>query len=195
MLVPKSSLRLETHTCIATSITKSLFSLQVCLKNSLGICKIAKIDHTNGSTIYFINMNSFYYTLRKEIVFVKLIYDQSVSYLFPHFENGLSTISLPVTSPSIHNLEEILANAAVLTDYNSAMNDPSIRNKIETHCKNILNEPAYNPDSIKEAINTTGKLLNNAFTMIGGFVKQGVSMAGEYINTKLEASEASQVAP
>jgi len=50
-----------------------------------GICKIAKIDHTNGSTIYFINMNSFYYTLRKEITFVKIAYEQSVSYLFPHF--------------------------------------------------------------------------------------------------------------
>lgn len=65
------------------------------------------------------------------------------------------------------------------------MNDPSIRNKIETHCKNIAQEPSFNPDSIKEAISTTGKLLNTAFTVIGGFVKQGVSKAGEYINTKL----------
>jgi hypothetical protein len=123
-------------------------------------------------------MNSFYYTLRKEIVFVKIPYEHSVSYLFPHFENGLSAISLPITSPSIHNLEEVLTNAAVLVDYNTAMNDPTVRNKIETHCKNIANEPAYNPDHIKEAINTTGKLLNNAFTLIGGFVKQGVSKAG-----------------
>jgi hypothetical protein len=163
---------------------KSLFTSGTS-KSNKGICKIAKIDHTNGSTIYFINMNSFYYTLRKEITFIKLVYDQSVSYLFPHFENGLSAISLPKNSPSISNLEEILGNAAVLTDYQTAMNDPSIRNKIEVHCKNIANEPAYNPDSIKEAISTTGKLLNNAFTMIGGFVKQGVSKAGEYINTKL----------
>lgn len=75
------------------------------------------------------------------------------------------------------------------------MNDPSVRNKIETHCKNIANEPAYNPDNIKEAINTTGKLLNNAFTLIGGFVKQGVSKAGEFISTKLEPAEGSQVNP
>ena len=64
----------------------------------LGICKIAKIDHSNGSTIYFINMNSFYYTLRKEITFVKIVYDQSITYLFPHFENGLSAISIPRNS-------------------------------------------------------------------------------------------------
>lgn len=82
-------------------------------------------------------MNSFYYTLRKDIIFIKITYEQSVSYLFPHFENGLSAISLPINSPSIHNLEEVLTNAAVLTDYNTAMNDPSIRNKIETHCKKI----------------------------------------------------------
>lgn len=92
-------------------------------------------------------------------------------------------------------MEEILSNAAHLTDLTTAMNDAGIRNKIETHCKNIANEPAYNPDSIKEAINTTGKLLNNAFTMIGGFVKQGVSKAGEFINTKLEQGEGGQVNP
>lgn len=84
-------------------------------------------------------MNSFYYTLRKEIVFVKINYEQTISYLFPHFENGLSAISLPRNSPSVHNLEEILANAATLTEYGQAMNDPSIRNKIETHCKNVAN--------------------------------------------------------
>jgi hypothetical protein len=92
-------------------------------------------------------------------------------------------------------LEEILANAAVLTDYTTALNDPSIRNKIETHCKNIATEPAYNEDSVKEAITTTGKLLNNAFTMIGGFLKQGVSKAGEYINTKLEPGQNGEVKP
>lgn len=135
--------------CIVTSTTKSHFLLQVPLYAMIGICKIAKIDHNNGSTIYFINMNSFYYTLRKEITFVKIVYEQSVSYLFPHFQNGLSCISLPKTSSSIHNLEEVLGNAAILTDYQMAMNDPSIRNKIETHCKNIANEPSYNPDSIK----------------------------------------------
>jgi hypothetical protein len=41
----------------------------------LGNCKIAKIDHSNNSTVYFINLNSFYYTLRKDIVFVELVYD------------------------------------------------------------------------------------------------------------------------
>lgn len=69
-----------------------------------GSCKIAKIEYGSASTVYFINMNSFYYTLRKEIVFVKLCYDETISYLFPHFENGLSTISLPKNSPQIHDL-------------------------------------------------------------------------------------------
>lgn len=113
----KSFSKSETPSCIVTLTTKSHYSPQVCFNVKIGTCKIAKIDHTNGSTIYFINMNSFYYTLRKEITFVKIIYEQSVSYLFPHFQNGLSCISLPKTSPSIHNLEEILGNAAILTDY------------------------------------------------------------------------------
>ena len=54
-----------------------------------------------------------------------------------------------------------------MTDFNTAMNDQAVKNKIETHCKNIEKEPVYNPDSIKEAISTTGKLLNAAFTTIG----------------------------
>lgn len=54
------------------------------------------------------------------------------------------------------------------------MNDPSIRNKIQTNCANILNEPVFNPDNVKEAISTTGKLLGMAFTTIGGFLKVGV---------------------
>lgn len=41
----------------------------------VGNCKIAKIDHSNNSTVYFINLNSFYYTLRKDIVFVELVYN------------------------------------------------------------------------------------------------------------------------
>ena len=73
---------------------KSMFTSGIYQNVIIGNCKIAKIDHNNGSTVYFINMNSFYYTLRKDIPFVKLVYDETVSYLFPHFDNGLSTITI-----------------------------------------------------------------------------------------------------
>ena len=58
------------------------------------------------------------------------------------------------------------------------MNDQKVRNKIEIHCPKISTEPVFNPDKIKQTINTTGKLLNNAFTVLGGFIKDGVSVAG-----------------
>lgn len=41
------------------------------------------------------------------------------------------------------------------------------------------------PDQIKEAISTTGRLLGAAFTTIGGFIKQGVKMTGDFIDNKL----------
>ena len=69
-----------------------------------GLCKIAKIENSNATTVYFINLNSFYYTLNKSIVFIKLEYPDTISYLFPHFDNGMSSITLPVGSPHIHNL-------------------------------------------------------------------------------------------
>lgn len=37
-----------------------------------GTCKVAKIDNPNQNTVYFINLNSFYYTLNKSVVFAKL---------------------------------------------------------------------------------------------------------------------------
>jgi hypothetical protein len=87
--------------------------------------------------------------------------------------------------PEVHNLEEALRNAANLIDYETAMNDSSIRSKIEQHCPNVNKEPVMNPDQVKEAISTTGKLLGTAFTAIGGFMKQGVRMAGDFIDNKL----------
>jgi hypothetical protein len=48
---------------------------------------------------------------------VKVAYEDTVSYVFPHFESGLSAISLLKTSPAIHNLDEILSNAAKLINY------------------------------------------------------------------------------
>lgn len=88
-----------------------------------------------------------------------------------------------------------MENAASLTNYETAMNDPTFRNKIETHCKNIAKESPYSSDSVKGAISDTGKLLNTAFTFLGGLMKQGVSKAGEYINTKLEPGQGGEVNP
>ena len=34
-------------------------------------------------------------------------------------------------------------------DYETAMNDQKVRNKIEIHCPKISTEPAFNPDKIK----------------------------------------------
>lgn len=59
-----------------------------------GICKVAKIENPNQNVVYFINLNSFYYTLNKSITFAKIEYDDTVSYLFTHFDNGLSSLTL-----------------------------------------------------------------------------------------------------
>lgn len=79
-----------------------------------GTCKIAKIDNPNHDIVYFINLNSFYYTLNKSVAFIKIVYDDTVSYLFPHFDTGLSSITLLKNSPMVNNFDEILKNAAVL---------------------------------------------------------------------------------
>jgi hypothetical protein len=100
----------------------------------IGTCKIAKLENNKNNPVYFINLNSFYYGIHKDIFFVKMIYDDTVSYLFPHFENGLSSITLLTTSPHIHSLDSILSNAATLFDYFHANDNPEIRNKILEHC-------------------------------------------------------------
>ena len=61
----------------------------------------------------------------------------------------MSTLSIAKGAANLHNLEEILSNAATLVDYETAINDENIRNKIETHCPKILTEPVFNPDKIK----------------------------------------------
>jgi hypothetical protein len=73
---------------------KSFFASGIQI-NKLGLLKIAKIDSSNNRTVYFINLNSFYYTLNKSITFAKIVYDDTISYIFPHFDNGLSSITLP----------------------------------------------------------------------------------------------------
>lgn len=83
----------------------------------VGTCKIAKIENPNQNVVYFINLNSFYYTLNRSVIFARLEYADTVSYLFPHFDNGLSSITLIKKDEIIHNFEEIISNAAVLVTF------------------------------------------------------------------------------
>lgn len=68
-----------------------------------GVCKIAKIDSAHETPVYFLNINSFYYTLSKSDTFARLEFDYSVSYVFSHFDNGLSAITLLKDDGLIHN--------------------------------------------------------------------------------------------
>lgn len=104
---------------------------------SSGTCKIAKIDNPNKNTVYFLNLNSFYYTLNKSVIFLKIVYHDTISYLFPHFDNGISSITILKSSPHVHNFEEVLANAATLMDYSEGVMNPEIGERIEQHCPGI----------------------------------------------------------
>lgn len=91
---------------------------------------MAKLDSGRPNPAYFINIGSFYYGIHQNIYFVKVVYEDTISYVFPHFENGLSAISLLADSPSIANFEEIISNAARLIIYPAAMEEGEIRASI-----------------------------------------------------------------
>lgn len=82
-----------------------------------GTCKVAKIENPHQNVVYFINLNSFYYTLNRSVIFARLEYADTVSYLFPHFDNGLSSITIVKKDEAVHNFEEIISNAAVLVSF------------------------------------------------------------------------------
>lgn len=67
-------------------------------------------------------------------------------------------------------------------DYFHANENPEIRNKILEHCPEVSKEPIYYTDNVKKVISTSGKMLNSAFTMIGGLFKTGVEKVGNYLN-------------
>jgi hypothetical protein len=81
------------------------------------LLKIAKIDSPNNKTVHFLNLNSFYYTVNKATTFAKLEYTETVSYIFPHFDNGLSSITLLKSDPHIPSLEETISNIATLLPF------------------------------------------------------------------------------
>lgn len=52
-------------------------------------------------------------------------------------------------------------------DYNTAIARPEILKLIEEHYPQLEKEQIYHPDTIKKAINASGKMLNTAFTTVG----------------------------
>jgi hypothetical protein len=55
------------------------------------------------------------------------MYEDTTSYVFPNFENGLSSISMMTDTPCMTNFDEILSNAALMMTYTEAMKMPSIK--------------------------------------------------------------------
>lgn len=68
--------------------------------------RVCELEKPNKEKVYFINLNSFYYTINKETLFVKVPYKRNVSFVYPHFDNGLGAITVP--NGSLVRLEEIL---------------------------------------------------------------------------------------
>jgi hypothetical protein len=66
---------------------------------------VAKLDNSCTSTVIFLNLNSFYHGINPDLYLVLLPYPDTVDYVFPHLENGLSAISVRADSPEIHNLD------------------------------------------------------------------------------------------
>lgn len=98
---------------------------------NLGICKFAQLKNGKNQPVYFLNLNSFYYTIRNDLVFIKLVYEDTVSYVFPHFDNGMSSITMPIAFKEQDQLDEILKNSAIFTDYEHAIrNYTSIRLRV-----------------------------------------------------------------
>lgn len=136
--------------------------------------------------VYFINLNSFYYSLTKSVTFVKIVYGDSVSYLFPHFDNGLSSLTMAANATTLHNLDEILSNSSNLLSLEEALQNPDLKAKIETHCPpNIGKEAIHEADQIKATIKTAGQALNAGFKYLGSLVAQGVNYVGEFIDKKV----------
>ncbi len=105
---------------------------------------------------------------------MRVNYEGTVSFVFPHFENGLSALSLLADSPALNNFDEILANAARLMPFSEAIEQPDIKEAVEKHCPGLDKEQIYYPDNIKKAITTSGKFFNSVFTTVGGYLKTGV---------------------
>jgi len=82
-------------------------------------------------------MNSFYYTIIKDTIFVKVPYKKNISYVFPHFDNGLISLTVETSSTNIGQLDEILTNIATLVNIDQAMANPMVHDRIVKHYPNL----------------------------------------------------------
>jgi hypothetical protein len=73
-----------------------------------GTLRLCELEKPNKDKVYFLNMNSFYYTLNKETIFVKVAYKKNVSYVYPHFDSGLCALTVPFPEPKIEVLDQLL---------------------------------------------------------------------------------------
>lgn len=74
-----------------------------------GTLKIARLENNKAQPVHFININSFYYGIQPNIHFIKVNYTDTVAYVFPHFENGLSAISIAPIPELVQGLDTILS--------------------------------------------------------------------------------------
>jgi hypothetical protein len=89
--------------------------------------RIAKLEIDKPNPAYFLNIGSFYYGINRDVWFIKVIYEDTTSYVFPNFENGLSSISMMNDTLCLVNFDEILSNAANMLTYDDAMKMPSLK--------------------------------------------------------------------
>jgi len=82
-------------------------------------------------------MNSFYYTVTKDTIFVRVPYKKNISYIYPHFDNGLSSLTVGISDPNIGKLEEILTNIATMVSVDQAMENPMLQDKIVKNYPNL----------------------------------------------------------
>ena len=133
-----------------------------------GTCKVAKLDSGQArEPVYFLNINSFYYGIQPNITFVRCVYQDTVAYVFPHFDNGLSAISLRPDSKELPLFEQALSNAATLVDSETAHQTPAIKAAIDEHCPNLSTGQLDFPDNVKHAITSTGRVMGNVFAAVG----------------------------
>ena len=151
-----------------------------------GVCKIAEISNPSEASVYFLNINSFYYTLTKSVTFAKIQFEDTVSYLFSHFNHGLSTITLPKNNEVIGRFEEIISKIIVLKNFDVAIHEEEFFAKVQENCPNIEKEPIVNNDKIKQAIMWTGKKLETGVVLVGDYFTKGVHFIGEYIYEKVD---------
>jgi hypothetical protein len=132
------------------------------------------LQNSEGQPVHFINLNSFYYGIQANTFFIKVVYPDTIAYIFPHFEQGLSSISIPTNPAFMEPLDQLLGQVARLYDLPTAMQTPEIRDIILEHYPQVETEQIFYPDTVKKVISQTGNFFNKAFVTLGGYLKTGV---------------------